>query len=255
MSALEVSNVTMRFGGLLALNDVSFTVQPGSLAALIGPNGAGKTTLFNAVTNLFRPTSGSVNFYGRSLAGLEGAAIARLGLIRTFQTARVFPGMTALENVLVGAHLKLHRGLAAQAAWLPGVLREERAVVQRAEAFLELAGLSHIRNVPATELPMGVQKTLEVIRALMAEPKMVLLDEPAAGLNDSETSDLASLLRAVQQCGITVLVVEHNMTLVMRIAEQVIVLDAGQLLTIGTPDEVRADARVIEAYLGKEDHA
>ena len=250
--ALEVQNLSKRFGGLLANDDVSFTVPQGSLTALIGPNGAGKTTLFNAVTNLFPPSSGSVRFEGRDLAGLTGAKIAELGLVRTFQTARVFPGMTALENVMAGAHRHVRTPAALQMLWLPNARREEREIAAKGEALLDLIGLSAFRDTAATDLPMGAQKNLEVIRALMAEPRMLLLDEPAAGLNDSETAELAALLMAIRDSGITIMVVEHNMSLVMGIADQVIVLDAGRLVTRGTPAEIQRDPRVIEAYVGQE---
>jgi branched-chain amino acid transport system ATP-binding protein len=227
-------------------------VPEGSLTALIGPNGAGKTTLFNLVTRLYEPDAGEVRYYGRSLAGFAPAEIAALGLVRTFQAARIFPGMTALENVLAGAHLHVRSRPWRQMLWLPAARREERELKERAEALLDLAGLAAFRAAAATDLPMGAQKLLEVIRALMARPRMVLLDEPAAGLNDAETAELASLLRAVGDSGITVVVVEHNMSLVMGVADQVIVLDAGAVVAAGTPAEIQRNPRVIEAYVGQE---
>ena len=252
MSALEIRNLRKRFGGLLATQDVSFDVEEHSLTALIGPNGAGKTTLFNLITNLFHADSGSVTFDGKLLTGLSPSQIARLGVIRTFQSARVFPGMTVLENALAGRHRLLQHGLASQLLWLPSSRREEKALAERAMALLELVNLGDHAHRPATELPMGAQKLLEVIRALMAQPRLLLLDEPAAGLNDTETAELSALLRAIQACGVTVLVVEHNMSLVMTIASQVVVLEAGRLIAAGTPAEVQADRRVIAAYLGEE---
>jgi branched-chain amino acid transport system ATP-binding protein len=251
-SALKVANVTKRFGGLTAISDVSLDVAPGSVTALIGPNGAGKTTLFNLITNLFGPTAGEMFFYGSPLNRLSPRQIAALGLIRTFQTARVFPGMTVVENVLVGGHNQIRRGAVQQMLWLPAVRREERELARKADAFLDMAGLSRFRHEAATDLPMGAQKLLDVIRALMARPRMLLLDEPAAGLNDSETADLASLLRAVRNIGVTVMVVEHNMSLVMGVADQVMVLDAGALVASGSPEEIRQNARVIEAYVGQD---
>ncbi|MGD0148226.1 MAG: ABC transporter ATP-binding protein [Xanthobacteraceae bacterium] len=250
-SALKVDNVSKKFGGLTAISDVSLDVADGSLTALIGPNGAGKTTLFNLITNLFPATAGEMFFYGTPLNRLSPGDIARLGLIRTFQTARVFPGMTVLENVLVGGHNQVRRGAARQMLWLPSARREERALTGRADAFLDIVGLSQFRHAAATDLPMGAQKLLDVIRALMARPRMLLLDEPAAGLNDSETAELASLLRAVRDSGVTVMVVEHNMSLVMSVADRVMVLDAGSLVASGTPQEIRQNARVIEAYVGQ----
>ena len=249
--ALEAIGLTKSFGGVRAVNDVSFAVPEGSLTALIGPNGAGKTTLFNLVTRLYEPDAGEVRYHGRPLAGLAPAEIAALGLVRTFQAARIFPGMTALENVLAGAHLHVRARPWRQMLWLPAARREERELGRRAEALLDLAGLAAFRDAAATDLPMGAQKLLEVIRALMARPRVVLLDEPAAGLNDAETAELASLLRAVRDSGITVAVVEHNMSLVMGVADQVIVLDLGAVIASGTPGEIQRNPRVIEAYVGQ----
>ena len=249
-SALKVVNVTKKFGGLAAISDVTLEVPDGSLTALIGPNGAGKTTLFNLITNLFPSTAGKMFFYGTALAGLSSGDIAGLGLIRTFQTARVFPGMTVLENVMVGGHNQLRRSAVQQMLWLPSARSEERALTAQAAALLDMVGLSRFHRDAATDLPMGAQKLLEVIRALMARPRMLLLDEPAAGLNDAETAELASLLRAVRNIGVTVMVVEHNMSLVMSVADRVMVLDAGSLVASGTPREIRQNARVIEAYVG-----
>jgi branched-chain amino acid transport system ATP-binding protein len=250
--ALEAVGLAKSFGGLRAASEVSFAVPHGSLTALIGPNGAGKTTIFNLVTNLYAPDAGQVNFYGVPLAGRSPGEIAALGLVRTFQAARIFPGMTALENVLVGAHLHVSARPWRQMLWTTSARREERELARRAQTLLDLVGLSAFRDAAATELPMGAQKLLEVIRALMARPRLVLLDEPAAGLNDAETAELAALLSAVRDSGTTVMVVEHNMSLVMGVADQVIVLDAGSIVASGTPREIQGNARVIEAYVGRE---
>jgi branched-chain amino acid transport system ATP-binding protein len=250
-AALELRHVTKRFGALNAVDDVSFAVPHGSLTAVIGPNGAGKTTLFNVVTNLYPADAGEIRLHGASLAGLTPGRIARLGLVRTFQSARIFPGMTVLENVLAGAHCHVQARLVEAMLWLGRARREERALTRRAAALLDLVGLAHCRDEAASELPMGAQKLVEVARALMAEPRLLLLDEPAAGLNDAETAELAALLSAVRDGGVTLMVVEHNMSLVMGVADQVVVLDAGSLVASGTPREIQRDARVIEAYVGQ----
>ncbi|WP_213738834.1 ABC transporter ATP-binding protein [Bradyrhizobium sp. dw_411] len=254
-AVLSVNNLSKSFGGLRATNDVTFDVAPHQVTAMIGPNGAGKTTVFNLITNLLSKDRGQVLFLGRDLAGLSAVKIADMGLIRTFQSARVFPGMTAIENVMVGCHrLALHSG-ASQTLWLSSARSEERRMLRRAEEMLELVGLAPFKDTHATELPMGAQKLLEVVRALMAQPKLLCLDEPAAGLNDTETQELASLLRAIRTLGIPVLIVEHNMSLVMNVADQVVVIDSGAIIAKGTPAEIQGNKQVIEAYLGRENHA
>jgi branched-chain amino acid transport system ATP-binding protein len=249
--ALEIAGLSASFGGVRAVVDVSFAVPPATVTALIGPSGAGKTTLFNLITRLTPATEGTVRYFGRSLDRLSPERIAAIGLVRSFQSARVFPGMTVLENVLVGGHNQARRHAFEQMLWLRSARHEERALTARADAFLDIVGLSRFRHEPATDLPMGAQKLLDVIRALMARPRMLLLDEPAAGLNDSETAELASLLRGVRDSGITVMVVEHNMSLVMGVADRVMVLDAGLLVASGSPQEIRQNERVIEAYVGQ----
>jgi len=249
--ALECRAVSKTFGGVRAIDDVSFAVPAGSLTALIGPNGAGKTTLFNAATNLFPPSSGEVLLFGKRAAGLSPHRIAADGIIRTFQTARVFPGMTTLENVMAGAHLHIHRGGLAQMLWLPGARGEERRIADKAAALLDLMHLRDASDRPTTDLPIGAQKLVEIARALMAAPRLLLLDEPAAGLNDRETAELAALLRAICDAGTTIMVVEHNMSLVMGVADRVLVLDAGRLIAQGAPREIQDNPIVIEAYLGR----
>lgn len=249
---LTVRNLEKTFGGLRATSNVSFDVADRAVTALIGPNGAGKTTVFNLITNLFPANSGEVLFCGQNLRGLAPMRIAELGLIRTFQSARVFPGMTVLENVLAGRHrLMRHHGF-SQMIWSPRSRSEERDLRRRAEAMLDLVGLAHFRNAHAVDLPMGAQKLLEVVRALMAQPRLLCLDEPAAGLNDTETDELAALLRAVRASGVPVLVVEHNMSLVMNVADEIVVLETGAVIATGTPAQIQRNERVIEAYLGRE---
>lgn len=249
--ALECSRISKVFGGVRAINDVSLTVPCGSLCALIGPNGAGKTTLFNLATNLFSPSSGEVRFFGQSAARLALHEIAALGVVRTFQTARIFPGMTAFENVMAGAHLHFRASFITQMLWTREARREERRYAEKADELLEIAGLARFRDAAATELPIGAQKLVEILRALMAKPRLLLLDEPAAGLNDRETADLAVFLRTICEAGTSIMVVEHNMSLVMGVADQVFVLDAGRLIASGAPHEVRTNADVITAYLGR----
>ena len=251
MSALVVDRVSKAFGGVRATDDVSFAVERGTLTALIGPNGAGKSTLFNLMTNLYRADAGTIHFGGRNLVGFTSDRIARLGLVRTFQTARVFAGMTVLENVLAGLHVH-----AATPAWmhalrLPRANDEERDLVRRADALLEALGIADLRDRDASALALGNQKIVELARAVIARPAMILLDEPAAGLNDLETATLARLLLAIHRSGTTVFVVEHNMSLVMGIADRILVLDAGRLIASGTPYEIQANQAVIEAYVGK----
>ncbi len=252
VAALEVVGVSKSFGGVQAVADMSFSVPTGTVTALIGPNGAGKTTLFNVITSLQRASSGTVRLFSHCIDGMSPERVAALGLIRTFQSARVFPGMTVLENVAVGAHRLMK--VPAWRQMLPGgaARREEREILARARSLLDIVGFLPERDRAATDLPMGAQKVLEIVRALMAAPRLLLLDEPAAGLNDTETAELTAMLRAIRDSGITLVVVEHNMSLVMGVADQIVVMDAGRSVAVGPPSEIRRNQAVIEAYVGRD---
>jgi branched-chain amino acid transport system permease protein len=248
--ALEVRDLCKSFGGVAAVRDASFIVPAGSLTALIGPNGAGKSTVFNLVTNLYRPDSGEVCLEGRPITSLRPERITSLGLFRTFQTARVFPQMSVLDNVLVGAYRLGRAGYLAQALRLPRCVREERELEARARRLLAVMGLADRAEERAAVLPLAAQKYLELARALMARPHVVLFDEPGAGMNDAETAELGMILRAIRDTGHTVLVVEHNMSLVMGVSDHVVVMDAGRVIASGPPRTVRKDPVVIGAYFG-----
>ncbi|HWG14963.1 MAG TPA: branched-chain amino acid ABC transporter permease/ATP-binding protein [Streptosporangiaceae bacterium] len=248
--ALDVRELTKTFGGVRAVRSVSFTVPAGSLTALIGPNGAGKSTVFNLVTNLYRPDSGEVVLEGKPITNVAPERITSLGLFRTFQTARVFPQLSVLDNVLVGGFRLGRAGYAAQALRLPRCRREERELDERARQLLEVMGLADRAEERAAVLPLAAQKYLELARSLMARPSVVLFDEPGAGMNDAETAELGMILRAIRDTGHTVLVVEHNMSLVMGVCDHVVVMDAGRIIAAGPPSEVSNDPVVIGAYFG-----
>ena len=251
MSLLEARGISIAFGGLRALDSVGFAVDPGEVLAIIGPNGAGKTTLFNIVTGLYRGQSGEVRLDGREVTGLPPHALAARGLARTFQNLQIFFRMSALENVMVGRHLKERRRLWAELLGLPSVLRENRESRERARELLAFVGLAERAEEPAAALPYGALKRLEIARALACEPKVLMLDEPAAGCNPVETEEIDRLIVGIARAGMAVVLVEHDMKLVMRISDRVLVLDQGRVLAEGTPQQVRSDPRVIEAYLGR----
>jgi ABC-type branched-subunit amino acid transport system permease subunit/ABC-type branched-subunit amino acid transport system ATPase component len=248
--ALEIHGLSKSFGGVAAVQNASFTVPDGSLTALIGPNGAGKSTMFNLITNLYQPDKGEVILRGRPITGLRSDRITSLGLFRTFQTARVFPQLTVLDNVLVGGYRLGRAGYLAQSLRLRRSRQEERQMEARARRLLDVMGLADRADQRAAVLPLAAQKYLELARALMARPSVVLFDEPAAGMNDAETAELGMILRAVRDTGHTVVVVEHNMSLVMGVCDQVVVMDAGSVIAAGPPQAVQNDPLVISAYFG-----
>ncbi len=247
---LKLNGITKVFGGLTALEDVSFAVEAGSITGVIGPNGAGKTTLFNIVTGLYTQTTGSVILDRQDISFLETEKLAALGLVRTFQNVELFREMTVLENVMVGLHTKSKSGIFSCAFRLPGQMKEEKTIREKGREWLEFTGLGDLAETTAGSLPFGKGRLLEISRALAAQPKIILMDEPAAGLNSRETFELASLIRKIKDSGVTVVLVEHDMDLVMDVCQSIVVLNLGKKLAHGTPREIQENPEVISAYLG-----
>jgi branched-chain amino acid transport system ATP-binding protein len=253
---LEISHLTKRFGGLAAVNDVSFSVPEGGIVGLIGPNGAGKTTIFNLITGVYGLTEGKVDFMGKSIVGLPPYKIADAGVTRTFQNIRLFKNLTVFENVLTACHLSANYNVVESVLRLPRFRKEEKALYDKAEKLLEIMGLTERRDLVANNLPYGMQRRLEIVRALALDPKLLLLDEPAAGMNPDETEHLMQLIGRIRnEFKLSILVIEHHMDLIMGVCEKIVVLNFGVKLAEGRADEVANNPKVIEAYLGATEEA
>lgn len=253
MNILEVKNLTKKFGGLTATSDITMNVEKNSITAVIGPNGAGKTTFFNMITAVYKPTSGDILLNEKSLVGLKPHQVCHFGITRTFQNIRLFNEQTVLENVLVGMHQQLKSHWVGTLLHFPSITREEEEAKVEAYKILEYVGLEDSLNESAGNLPYGAQRRLEIARAIASKPKILLLDEPAAGMNPKETKSLTDLIHDMRtRLDVTIILIEHDMRLVMEISDYIYVLDHGELIASGKPDDIRNNKRVIEAYLGKE---
>ena len=250
MALLDVSNLSIHFGGVKAVQEVSFSIDPGIVYSVIGPNGAGKTTLFNLITGVYKPTAGEIRLDGESIAGRSPDELARRGVARTFQNLQICMNMSAVENVMVGAHLRLDRNLFKAALRLPSITRRDAELRAEASELMRFVGLDQFLEARADAMPYGALKRLEIARALAMKPRVIFLDEPAAGLNPKETIEVDHLVRKVADSGITVVLVEHDMKMVMNLSDRILVLDYGKKLAEGTGEEIRRNPDVIAAYLG-----
>lgn len=253
MALLQTTNVVKRFGGLTAVNKITFSVDEGRIVSIIGPNGAGKTTFFNSLTGIYRPEEGEILFKGQSLVGLRPDQVSARGMSRTFQNIRLFGSMSVIENILVGMHNQLHQNAFDTLFRSKKFNEEEKEAEAKASALMEYVGLKNVGNELAKNLPYGGQRRIEIARALAANPTLLLLDEPTAGMNPNETADAIKLFRRIRdERGVTILLIEHDMRVVMGISEHISVMDYGEKIAEGSPAEIRKNQRVIEAYLGRE---